>query len=445
MTDNQNPSRQIIFDLLYAILESDQYSHLALAGGMAKYQYLSKQDRSFIKRVTNGTVEYRIPIDYMLDHYSKVKVSRMKPVIRTILRMAVYQICYMDRVPDSAACNEAVKLTKEQGLTGLKGFVNGVLRNLVRGKETFCLPSDSVRLCLPEWMYELFVREQGRETAAVMAESFLKDSPLTVRLNTTFAARETILDSLKAQGVETVPSDFSKGVLLLKNVDFLEQLEAFQKGYIQVQDLSSALLGDAAGIQEGDRVLDVCGAPGGKAIHAAELLKRTGMVTVRDKSSSKVLMINDNIDRSGFHNIKAEVFDALTYDPQWDRRADVVLADLPCSGLGVIGRKPDIRYRMTPEKIRELSLLQQNILSVVQNYVRPGGTLVYSTCTIDRQENEDNLSWFLEHYPFEAADITGRLAEGLSNPSMKKGYLKILPGLYPCDGFFIAVMRRKNE
>lgn len=445
MTDKESPVREIILDLLSEILEREQYSHLALARGLSKYQYLSKQDRSFIKRVTDGTVEYLLPIDYTLNFYSKVKVSRMKPVIRTILRMAVYQICHMDRVPDSAACNEAVKLAQKRGFGSLKGFVNGVLRNVSRGKDTFTLPEQSLRLCLPEWMYRLFTEEHGEKAAALMAESFLADSPLTVRVNTSLADKETVLASLKAQGAEALSSEYAEDVLILKQVDYLEQLEVFQKGLIQVQDLSSVLLGNAAGIREGDQVLDVCGAPGGKAVHAAELLRGTGLVTVRDKSPLKVSLIEDHIVRSGFTNITAQVYDALTFDPEWEEKADVVLADLPCSGLGVIGRKPDIRIRMNPETIRELAGLQRDILSVVQRYVKPEGTLVYSTCTVSRQENEENFKWFLEHFPFEPVDISSRLGQRLSCPSMRDGYLGLLPGIHPCDGFFMAVMRRKRQ
>lgn len=431
--------------MLLDILEKGEYCHLVIEKGLSKYQYLSKQDRSFVKRVTKGTVERLIPIDCRLNHYSKLKVHEMKPVIRNALRMAVYQICYMDRVPDSAACNEAVELTKTHGYKKLSGFVNGVLRNLIRGKDDFHLRSQSVRICLPTWIYDSFLEEVGETATLMMAESFLADSPLSVRLNTAVTDRETILKLLKTQGVEALPSSFAKDVMTLKNVDYLEALEAFQKGYIQVQDLSSALVGDAAGIREGDTVLDVCGAPGGKALHAAQLVKGTGSVTVRDKSFSKIALIEENIKRSGLENITAERFDARTYDPLWEQRADVVLADLPCSGLGVIGRKPDIRIHMTYEKTQELAQLQRSILSVVQRYVKPGGTLVYSTCTIDQDENERNAAWFLEHYPFDPVDISGRLEDGPRLPTMEKGILKLLPGLFPCDGFFMAVMRRRDE
>ena len=232
-------------------------------------------------------------------------------------------------------------------------------------------------------------------------------------------------------------------MLYLSGYDHLEALEAFQNGWIQVQDLSSSLVGMAAAPKEGSQVLDVCGAPGGKSLHIADLLKGSGHVTVRDLSDYKVQMIEDNIDRSGFSNISAEVWDALELDEELVETMDLVVADLPCSGLGILGKKPDIKNRVKPEDLDSLAELQREILSVVWQYVKPGGMLVYSTCTIDKKENEENVAWFQEHFPFEPVNIEGRLGEKLKAETMKQGYFQILPGVYPCDGFLLSVMKRK--
>lgn len=436
--------REIILDMLLEILERKQYSHMVLSAALSKYQYLEKQDRSFMKKIVDGTIEYLIQIDYILNAYSKVKVNKMKPVIRNILRMAVYQIYYMDRVPDSAACNEAVKLSERRGFRTLKGFVNGVLRAVSREKEQISFPNDAIRYSVPEWILDRFNEQYSSETVQKILESFLKERPLTVRCNLNKASFEAITESLKAQGVEVLNSGYSEGVISLLGVDYLESLHAFREGWIQVQDLSSSLAGDAAGIKAGDYIIDVCGAPGGKSIHAAELLKGTGTVESRDISDRKTAMIEENAARTGHTNIKVRVLDALLYDEESDCKADVLIADLPCSGLGIIGRKPDIKYNMTPEKTEELAALQRDILSVVYRYVKPGGTLVYSTCTINQKENEQNVRWFLEHFPFSPVNIEGRLGEKLTSSTMKDGYIKLLPGIHPCDGFFIAVMKR-NE
>ena len=436
--------RELALDILMEILEKDGYSHVVLNQALSKYQYLEKSERAFISRVTEGTLEYLIQIDYIINLYSKVKVKKMKPLIRTLLRMSVYQIFYMDRIPDSAVCNEAVKLAVKRKFQGLKGFVNGVLRSIAREKEQIRFPADAIRYSVPEWMIEMWQKSYDVETVRVMLEAFLKDSKLTVRCNLDQASLEEIRKSLENQGITVTETEYAEDMMYLEQFDYLESLEAFQKGWIQVQDVSSGFVGRAADPAPGDVILDVCGAPGGKSLHLADLLKGTGHVEVRDLTEYKVRLIQDNIDRSGFRNIEARVWDALELDEESVGKADIVIADLPCSGLGIIGKKPDIKHKMTPEKLAELAALQREILSVVHQYVKPGGKLIYSTCTIDRQENEENASWFLEHFPFEPMNIEGKLGEKLKEGSMKNGQIQLLPGIHPCDGFFIAAFQKKQ-
>lgn len=442
MTDQTN-SREIAADILMEVLEKGAYSHVILRQALTKYQYLGKPERAFISRTVEGTIEYQLQLDYVINSYSSVKVKKMKPFIRTLLRMSVYQLLYMDRVPDSAVCNEAVKLAVKRKFSGLKGFVNGVLRNISRNKENIAWPDDSVRYSMPSWILTMWQDTYGREKTAVMLEAFLKPSRTAVRCNEAKASKEEIIGMLKDQGVTAEQSQLSPSVLYLGNYDYLEGLEAFQNGYIQVQDVSSSLVGRLAAPKEGDFVLDVCGAPGGKSLHMADQLHGTGMVEVRDLTEQKVAMIEENMERSGFANIRAKVWDALVPDEKMVQKADIVLADLPCSGLGIIGRKPDIKYRVTPKDLTDLAGLQRDILSVVQAYVKPGGRLVYSTCTIDRQENEDNVRWFLEQYPFEAVSLTGMLGAEYDTDTMEQGMVQLLPGIHPCDGFFIAVLKRQ--
>lgn len=436
-------SREIALDILMEILERGNYSHLVLRQALNKYQYLDKMERSFISRISDGTVEYLLQIDYVINSFSSVKVKKMKPVIRTILRMSVYQLLYMDRVPDSAVCNEAVKLAVKRKFSGLKGFVNGVLRNISRNKESISWPDDSIRYSMPSWIVSMWQETYGSETAGIMMESFLKSSVTTVRCNFARAGKEEILQSLEHQGVKVSQSGISDGILYLEQYDYLESLEAFQKGYIQVQDLSSSFVGEIADPQKGDFCIDVCGAPGGKSLHIADKLQGTGIVEVRDLSDRKIAMVQENMDRSGFQNIRAKVQDALVLDQDSIEKADIVIADLPCSGLGIIGRKPDIKYRMTLEELKSLAALQQQILSVVQSYVKPGGKLIFSTCTIDRMENEDNVKWFLEQFPFDGINLEGKLGKELDSPTMKHGYIQLLPGIHPCDGFFIAAFQKR--
>lgn len=435
-------ARELVLDILLEILEKGGLSHVVLNQALSKYQYLEKQERAFITRVTEGTLEYLIQIDYVINQYSNTEVSKMKPLIRTLLRMSVYQILYLDRIPDSAVCNEAVKLAVKRRFQGLKGFVNGVLRTVSREKDHIIFPDESVRYSIPQWLLELWRESYSEDTIHKMAASFLERSPLSVRCNLGRASMEEIEKSLENQGVRVTASGYSGSVLYLEGMDYLESLEAFQKGFIQVQDLSSSLVALAAAPKKGDYCIDVCGAPGGKSLHVADILDGTGYVEVRDVSGQKVALIEENIRRSGFTNMKAVVMDALAFHEGSVEKADLLIADLPCSGLGIIGKKPDIKYRMTPKAIEDLSKLQKDILSVVWQYVKPGGTLVYSTCTISRKENEENAAWFAENYPFKPVNIEGRLGNKIQSETMKDGYLQLLPGIDPGDGFFLAVFER---
>ena len=410
---------------------------------MQKYQYLDKPDRAFITRVTEGTLEYLLQIDHIINRYSKTKTEKMKPLIRNLLRMSVYQILYMDRVPDSAACNEAVKLAVKRHFSGLKGFVNGVLRTVSREKDSLVFDTPSLAYSIPQWMYDMWEKEYGREKAGAIAASFLRDGPTWVRCNLSRASRKEILESLASQGVAVTGLSWLESMISISGYDYLESLESFRNGWIQVQDVTSALVSELADPKEGDYIIDVCAAPGGKSLHLADKLKGTGMVEARDLSEQKVAMIEENMARFGASNIKAVVWDALVTDEDAREKADIVIADLPCSGLGIIGKKPDIKYNMTMEKMAELASLQREILAASWEYVKPGGTLVYSTCTIDTKENEENARWLLSRFPLEPVDLTNRVGNAFDEPSLKEGMIQFLPGIHPFDGFFISVFRRK--
>lgn len=437
-------SRELILDILMEILEKGGYSHVILRQALEKYQYLEKQDRALITRVVEGTIEYRLTIDAVIDECSRIKTDKMKPVIRTILRMSVYQILWMDRIPDSAVCNEAVNLAVKRRFQGLKGFVNGVLRTIARRKDEFVFTDWSRRYSMPDWLIELWKKQYPAPVVEEMLRAFLQEMPTTVRCNLDKASMEEIRASLAQQKVRVEDSPLAPHALLLSGYDYLESLEAFRKGWLQVQDVSSGFVGEIADPQPGDRVLDVCGAPGGKSLHLADKLKGTGLVVVRDLTESKIRMVDDNIRRAGFTNMQTEVRDALDFDPEWEEKADIVIADLPCSGLGIIGKKPDIKYQVTEERLQELAALQREMLTVVSRYVKPGGKLIYSTCTIDRLENEDQRAWFLSQFPFDSINIDGMLGDAIQEETMKDGYVQLIPGRYPCDGFFIAAFRRRG-
>ena len=434
MTDSVN-SRELILSILLSVTRDGEYSHLAIAGVLEKYQYLDKQERAFITRVSEGTIEHMIELDYILNQYSKVRVNKMKPVIRCIMRSAVYEMKYMDSVPLSASCNEAVKLAKKKGFTNLTGFVNGVLRNIGRNLENLAYPSKekdmkqyiSVTCSLPEWLIDLWAKDYSMTQIEQMGQAFLVEAPLTIRTNLTRITPEDLSRRLEEKGITVKPDKELSYALHISGVDYLAGLSEFAEGLFYVQDISSMRVAQAAQVAKGACVIDVCGAPGGKSIHIAQQLDGSGQVVTRDVSAYKVGLIEDNIARCQVTNMQAEQWDARELDEASVGKADVVIADLPCSGLGVLRKKTDIKYKMNLEKIDSLVLLQRQILAVAAQYVKAGGSLIYSTCTIDRQENEENVTWFLQEQPDYSLE----------------GMEQILPDISGNDGFFIAKLRKQ--
>lgn len=435
MSDSVN-TRELILDILMEVTEHQGYSHIILRDVLNKYAYLSRQERAFIARISEGTLERMLEMDMILNQFSKTKVKKMKPVIRNILRMSVYQIKYMDSVPDSAACNEAVKLAVRRGLGGLKGFVNGVLRNISRNKDQIRYPLEekepeeylSVTCSVPLWIVQQWTQEYGYDRTKQMCQSFLESAPLSIRTNLQQTTPQHLKKKLEKEGVSVEENSEFSYAFFISGYDRLDALEAFCEGLFSVQDMASMYVAEAADVQPGAYVIDVCAAPGGKSMHLAEKLQGTGMVEARDLTEYKVDLMEENIARCQLKNMKAVQWDATIKDADSVEKADVVIADLPCSGLGVMGRKPDIRYRVTPEDVQALAALQRKILSVVQEYVKPDGTLVYSTCTVTRAENDGNVQWFGEQYPeFQFENMR-----------------QLYPGEGRHDGFFIAKWKKQT-
>lgn len=439
--------RELALGVLLAVTRDQEYSHIVIRGTLDKYQYLAKQERSFLKRLCEGTLEHMIWIDYVIEQFSKVKANKMKPVIRCILRMGVYELKYMDAIPASATCNEAVKLAQKKGFHNLKGFVNGVLRNISRNLGRIRFPDKkqeplkylSVTYSMPEWILKVWQKEYSMEQVEGILEAFLTKAPTAVRVNPLRTTTEDLKRELEAEQIQVVEHDTLSGVLYLDHYDSLARIPAFAEGKFYVQDVSSMQVALWADPKPGDYVLDVCAAPGGKSIHMAELMHTKagqcqvsdmtvkGIVEARDLTEYKVSLIQENIERCGLSNIRAVQADARLLDETRIKKADIVIADLPCSGLGVLGKKADIKYKVTPETCQQLCALQREILHTIQQYVKPGGIMIYSTCTIHPAENKGNVSWFLqEHSGFQL-----------------ERQQQIFPLKGKNDGFFLAKLRKE--
>lgn len=397
-------SRNIALTVLTAVFDKQAFLHLAMREALEAHPDLSERDRKFAEYLIRGTVRQKISLDYVLEQFSSKPVRKIKPLIRNILRMGVFQILYMDSVPDRAVCSESVRLAKRRGLSGLSGFVNAVLRTLIREKDAIRWPDRtsapaeylSVIYSMPEWLVKKWISELGEHDCERLLNAFQAERAITVRPNPEKTDACTLQLLLEEEGVAVKRREDPPYALDITNVSGLSELKAFRDGLFYVQDAASMLVAEYAAPKEGNLVIDVCGAPGGKSIQIAQMLKGSGQVITRDLSGQKIRLIRQNIERMKLQNMKAEVWDATIPDPALAGQADVVIADLPCSGLGVAGRKPDIRYRISPEDILSLAELQRQILAVVSEYVRPGGVLLYSTCTITPEENRKNAEWFTD-------------------------------------------------
>ena len=408
MTNTIN-EREIALDVLMEINEREQYIHVLLNDALRKYQYLEKNERAFITRLVKGTMERRMTLDYVINQVSSVRVNKMKPLIRNLMRMSVYQMMYMEQVPVSAVCNEAVKLAKKRHFTNLSGFVNGVLRNISRQLPAMELPDDySVRYSVPQELADMLKASYGEETMKLILESFLKDSKVSAVVNTIKITRTELMERLTAQGIEVTDAPYVENAFIMSDYNYLEEIPEFIDGMFQIQDISSMLAGMIASPSKDSTVIDVCAAPGGKSIFAALMMEGTGHVISRDVSEKKTGQIEENVQRLGLGNISVETADALEHNLADEETADMLLADIPCSGLGIIGRKPDIKYNVSREKLDGIVRLQRDILDSVCSYVKHGGYLVYSTCTLNPKENEENVRYIMEK-GFAPVDINDLL------------------------------------
>jgi len=417
--------------MLVRTLEQGGLSHIVLSGTFSSGDF-STQEKAFIKRVYSGTIEKLVYIDFLISRFSRVPLNKMKPVIRNILRMGIYQLVFMEHIPAYSVIDESVKLARRRGFNNLCPFVNAVLRSVQRNEENNKedLPG-YVKALFPEWLYDLIISQYGEKTGMEYFNAVKKEKEETyIRLNTLKGSEEEIIRALEQEGciVNKTETGFPDGLYSygIKGFESLTELDSFKKGLFIVQDPSSMLsVSDSLRfIDENHLTIDVCAAPGGKSLLMAQLFPEARIIS-RDLTGTKTSLIEDNITRLGIRNIETQTADASIYDEKMRGCADVVIADLPCSGLGVVKKKPDILFRLKKEDLAGLQDLQRSILGVVQNYVKPGGILIYSTCTVNRMENEENAKWLKDNYNLEL--LNERL---------------LLPGTWEFDGFYYAYFRK---
>ena len=402
---------------------------------------LDSRDAGLATRLVYGVIQNRGKLDFYLKQLLTGKLRDLHPVVRDILHLGLYQILELDKIPDSAAVNEAVSLTKKYVKNPrAASLVNGVLRNAVRSKEGLKQPvSYADRYSHPEELITLLKANlpKGKLEGMLIADNAAPQTVVQVNLLRTTAAK--LVEALEKEGVSARPHGWMENCLVLSGTGNLEQLEAFQKGWFYVQDPASKLSVLCAKLPKGAKVLDCCAAPGGKSFAAAIAMEGTGEITSCDVHAHKTGLIENGAARLGLGNITAKQQDATQSVSEWVGQMDAVICDVPCSGLGIIRKKPDIRYKNLAE-MEGLPALQLEILRNQAAYVKPGGVLMYSTCTVLRRENEEVAEAFLKEnddFYREALDLPKVF------PKNETGMLTLIPGEYDTDGFFICRLRRK--
>ncbi len=431
-------ARYCAVKLLGRTFSGGGYSNILLDSALSEWD-MEQREKAFCTSLYYGVLERRITLDHIISGYSKTKLSKLHPDILNILRIGIYQLKYMDGVPESAAINESVKLAKKMRLQRLSGFVNAVLRSFQRDGFEIKYPDKksqkmAVMYSSPQWLVNKLIEEYGESAAVSLLKSYCEKPPVTVRLNTLKGSDGDILREMEE--LQPQMCSMPEHCAALGNPAAVTKSEAFKNGMFHVQDIASQLCCMALSPKEGETVLDMCSAPGGKAFTMAQLMNGKGSIYAFDLHESRVRLIQKGAQRLGLSNIIAECGDASKHNEDIPP-ADKILCDVPCSGLGVIRRKPEIKYK-APEEFEKLPEIQYGILENAASYLKIGGELVYSTCTLSRAENDEVIKRFLENH----SDYKGiSFLEDLGEPF--GGYrATLVPEYFGSDGFFISKLRR---
>ena len=441
--------RKIAFNTLYRVLHDDAYSALALNSAI-KENNLQRVDANFLSGLVYGVLERKILLDYIISQYSKIKPKKIENKTLIILELGIYQLLFMDKVPDSAAVNESVKLSKKTGAYKSSGYINAVLRNFIRNEKKYSLPDEidkisylSIKYSCPEFLIKEWIDCYGEENAVSILQGLDSRPPLTIRVNTLKCTKSQLKENLEAEGVKVTDVEYLCDALNIENTGSIEELTSFKNGEFYVQDCASQLCCEMLDASEGMTVCDVCSAPGGKSIYTAIKMKNKGSIYSYDLYEHKIRLINESAKRLGINIIQTEVRDAQSAVlPEFV--CDRLICDVPCSGFGIIRRKPEIRYKKATI-VDNLPQLQYSILCRNVDMLSIGGVLVYSTCTLNYAENRAIVERFLkEHKEFvpESLDLPDGIHRFIDEPD---NMLTLLPMRNMTDGFFIAKFRKVGK
>jgi 16S rRNA (cytosine967-C5)-methyltransferase len=432
-------------------IETGSYTEVTIDRLLAKAE-MSGLDRNLFTELVHGIVRRKRTLDAIIDKLARQPAHRQPPNLRQLLRLGLYQLRYLDRIPESAAVNTTVELAKTNNLTGLTGVVNGVLRQYIRLQgdpdEVLELPGDGTigRLgtlySFPDWLIAHWLEELGEVETEQLCAAFNRVPSIDLRVNRLKIDRVKLIDIFHTAGIEAIPiPELPQGLRFIGNVGSISQLPGYQEGWWTVQDSSAQLVTHLFDPQPGEVVIDACAAPGGKTTHMAELMGNTGQILALDKTASRLKKLQQNIDRLQLNLVKILTGDSCGFSELIDT-ADRVLLDAPCSGLGTLHRRADARWQKTPQQVEELAILQAKLLANTATWVKPGGVLVYATCTVHPLENEGVILPFLNTHPDWQIELPRQDAP-LASLVSDAGWLKVWPHRHQMDGFFMVKLRRR--
>lgn len=442
-------ARKTALESLYDIDKNKAYIQNSLDKHIRR-AHMDMRDKSLATEIVYGVTRWKLLLDNTIESYSKIKLNKLSTFIHNILRIGLYQLFFMDKIPDSASVNESVNLAKRYGHNSSSRFVNAVLRSAQReglkqiDKETINTDKYlSITYSHPLWLVKRWTQRWGVEFTQSLLNANNMQKGVMVRINSSLVSRDELIEALGEKGISTEKGKYFDDSLLLKNPSGIGSIEEFKKGFFQVQDEAAMLAVKVLDPKPNEFILDMCAAPGGKTTHISHLMNGTGKVLASDIHENKLDLINENCMRLGIENVITRVHDASKVDYDNKLKADRVLIDAPCSGFGTIRHKPDIKWARTPEDILEISKIQYSILCASSQCVKPGGYLVYSTCTTEYEENEQVVFEFLKQYKdFKICDIKDNVPDELKGAISSDGFLSVYPHTNDIDAFFIAKLTR---
>ncbi|MCB2292035.1 16S rRNA (cytosine(967)-C(5))-methyltransferase RsmB [Clostridium algoriphilum] len=436
-----NNSRLVAIIVIEKVLNENAYSNIVLGLELNKSE-LSDKDKALVTEIVYGTLKYKYTIDKILCNFIKKGIDKLDSFVLNILRISVYQIRFLDKVPSFAVVNEAVNLTKKKSNIGASKLVNGVLRSYLRDNTTkYYNEKDNIeRLCFEysftKALVKLFIKQYGPEIAEKILVGLNYKPDVTVRVNTLKLSYKEIWEKLIQNGYNIEEGYACPDAIRIIKGKNIENNLLFNEGKITVQDESAMLTAHSMNLTPNLYVLDLCSAPGGKTTHIAEIMENTGHISAFDVHKNKLSLIKENLKRIGITNTTCDVRDATIYDPNLFECADRVLIDVPCSGLGIIRKKPEIKWSKHIKDVETIVGVQRKIMENASKYVKKGGVLVYSTCTLNKEENEKNIEWFIETHPdFKIEPVFYGELDNINYND--RGYVTIFPNEY-MDGFFIT-------